>query len=273
MEKKDNYIRNILKQMQKMKYISPDDIPNIDLYMDQVTTFMDENLKESRRFEEDKLITKTMINNYTKNNLLPPPNKKKYTKEHILLLIFIYYFKNILSISDIRSIFQPLNEKYYGKSDEAKISLEEIYEEVFGYESEQVDDITVDIIRKYRKARKAFAKDDSPENRDFLTTFSLICTLSFDVYVKKMLVERLIDDQLASFEEEEQSSERGTKAASAKAKKTPRDAEKAKRPKQEKRTKAPVRGNQAAGEAGARRSPATEKSGKGNRSANARSKS
>lgn len=194
-EKKDDYIRDILKNMQKMKYISPDDIPDIDLYMDQVTTFMDEHLKMSRRFEEDKLITKTMINNYTKNNLLPPPDKKKYNKDHILLMIFIYYFKNILSINDIRSIFVPLSEKFYGGKNK-EINLEEIYEEVFGYQKEYVDDLILDIIRKYKKATKAFAGDKNPEDREFLTTFSLICTLSFDVYVKKMLVERLIDDKL-----------------------------------------------------------------------------
>ena len=67
---------------------------------------MDKHLKSSKRYSEDKLLTKTMINNYTKNELLPPPIKKKYTKEHMFLLIFIYYFKNILSISDIQSIFQ-----------------------------------------------------------------------------------------------------------------------------------------------------------------------
>ncbi len=194
-EKKDGYIRNILKYMQRMKYISPDEIPDMDLYMDQVTTFMDERLKTSRRFEKDKLITKTMINNYRKNNLLPPPNKKKYNKEHILVLIFIYYFKNFLSMRDIRSIFEPLNEKFYdGKNDE--ITLEEIYEEVFGYEREQIDGLTIDILKKYRRATKAFSKDTNPEDREFLTTFALICTLSFDVYVKKMLVERLIDEHL-----------------------------------------------------------------------------
>lgn len=194
-EKKDDYLRDILKNMQKMKYISPDEIPDIDLYMDQVTTFMDKHLKMSRRSEEDKLITKTMINNYTKNNLLPPPNKKKYNKEHILLMIFIYYFKNILSINDIRSIFEPLSEKFYdGKNEE--ITLEEIYEEVFGYQKEYADDLILDILRKYRKAQKAFSADTNPDDREFLTTFSLICTLSFDVYVKKMIVEKLIDDKL-----------------------------------------------------------------------------
>ena len=48
-----------------------------------------------------------MINNYTKNKLIPPPLKKKYSKDHMILLIFIYYFKNILSINDIRRIFDP----------------------------------------------------------------------------------------------------------------------------------------------------------------------
>ena len=45
-----------------------------------------------------------MINNYAKNDLLPPPIKKKYSKEHVLLLIFIYYYKGILSISDIQKV-------------------------------------------------------------------------------------------------------------------------------------------------------------------------
>ncbi|HKL80515.1 MAG TPA: DUF1836 domain-containing protein, partial [Mobilitalea sp.] len=107
---KEEYIRGLIDNLKDVKYIMPDDIPNIDLYMDQVTTFMDKHLKSSKRYSEDKLLTKTMINNYTKNELLPPPNKKKYSKEHMFLLIFIYYFKNILSISDIQNIFNPLTK-------------------------------------------------------------------------------------------------------------------------------------------------------------------
>ena len=92
-EKYNKEILGLIRSMQNIDYISPEDIPGIDLYMDQVTTFMDEHLKSSKRFDDDKILTKTMINNYTKNNLLPPPDKKKYTKEHMHLLIFIYYFK------------------------------------------------------------------------------------------------------------------------------------------------------------------------------------
>ena len=87
--------------------INPSDIPAIDLYMDQVTTFMDTHLSASKRFGEDKILTKTMINNYAKNNLLPPPEKKKYSKNHILLLIFIYYFKMYYLSTILSSFFLP----------------------------------------------------------------------------------------------------------------------------------------------------------------------
>ena len=63
------FLSELLKQLKSIDYIKPEDIPNIDLYMDQVTTFMDEQLAASKRYESDKILTKTMINNYAKNNL------------------------------------------------------------------------------------------------------------------------------------------------------------------------------------------------------------
>ena len=104
------FLEMLLKNLQSIGYVKPEDIPNIDLYMDQITTFMDSQLEASKRHEDDKILTKTMINNYAKNDLLPPPEKKKYSKEHVLTLIFIYYLKNILSISDIQSILNPITE-------------------------------------------------------------------------------------------------------------------------------------------------------------------
>lgn len=191
----DEYLKSIIENIKKLDYINPDDIPSIDLYMDQVTTFMDEHLKSSKRYSEDKLLTKTMINNYTKNDLLPSPNKKKYSKEHILLLIFIYYFKNILTINDIQNIFNPLTEKYYGGATE--LGLEAIYKEVFSYERDQMDSLIKDVIRKYNKSKETFSKVKAEKDREFLNTFAFICMLSFDVYVKKQMIEKLIDDSLS----------------------------------------------------------------------------
>lgn len=87
-------LNSILESLDRIDYIKPKEIPNIDLYMDQVTTFMEEHLSSSKRYPEDKILTKTMINNYAKNRLLPSPDKKKYSKEHMLLLIYIYYYKS-----------------------------------------------------------------------------------------------------------------------------------------------------------------------------------
>ena len=185
-----NILESILESLNRIDYIRPEDVPGIDLYMDQVTTFMDRELATSKRYEEDKILTKTMINNYAKNNLLPPPEKKKYSKEHLLLLIFIYYFKNILSISDIQSLLSPLTEKYF-HTDHA-IKLDSIYSEVFSLEKSQIEAMKEDVISKYRIAGETF-EGASGQDRDFLRLFSFICMLSFDVYVKKQVIEKLID--------------------------------------------------------------------------------
>jgi len=95
----------MIKQLQLDDTIAIESIPNLDLYMDQVITLFEEKLGHTKRYEEDKLLTKTMINNYTKAKLLMPAVKKKYTKEHILLMILLYDLKQILMIGDIKTLF------------------------------------------------------------------------------------------------------------------------------------------------------------------------
>ncbi len=176
----------------KLDYIDPETIPNIDLYMDQVTTFMDSNLQNSKRRSQDKILTKTMINNYAKNNLLPPPIKKKYSKDHILMLIFIYYLKNVLSINDIRTLLNPLSEKYFS-SNSSTLSLEEIYKNIFQLESEQFNSLVKDVLKKFDRSKEMYA-DETDKDREFLQTLSFVSMLSFDVYVKKQMIERIIDE-------------------------------------------------------------------------------
>ncbi len=189
---KDNHerLREIFARLDSLDYVKPEQIPDIDLYMDQVTTFMDEHLKKSKRYEEDKVLTKTMINNYAKNNLLPPPQKKKYSKEHILLLIYIYYFKNMISFNDIESLFAPITEEHF--MDSSGLSLQDIYEQIFSLEKEQMKRLKEDMIRKYQNVREMFAEQE-PEDRQYLQLFAFICELGFDVYLKKQTMEFLID--------------------------------------------------------------------------------
>jgi len=175
----------------KLDYINPETIPNIDLYMDQVTTFMDSNLQDSKRHNQDKILTKTMINNYAKNNLLPPPVRKKYSKDHMFMLIFIYYLKNILSISDIQTLLKPLSEKYFGS--QSNLTLEDIYTSIFQLENEQFHSLVKDVIKKFDCSKEMFP-EEAEEDQEFLQTLSFISMLSFDVYVKKQMIERIIDE-------------------------------------------------------------------------------
>ena len=187
---KNDMLKSILKHISGLDYIKTADIPNIELYMDQVTTFMDSQMASSKRYPDDKVLTKTMINNYAKNHLLPSPNKKKYSKEHVLMLIFIYYFKSFLSISDIQALLTPLADRYFQKED--GLNVEDLYNEVFGMEKEQVEYLKKDLMEKYQTASQSFAEAEE-KDREFLTMFSFICLLSFDVYMKKQLIESIID--------------------------------------------------------------------------------
>lgn len=189
----EDLLKSIMDSLDRIVYIKPEDIPNIDLYMDQVTTFMESRLKSATRNpEEDKILTKTMINNYAKNDLLPPPVKKKYSKDHVLLLIFIFYYKGILSISDIQELLKPITDRFFDAPQDSSYNLEKIYGTILELEKAQTDALKEDILNKFQISEKTFT--DAPDDTQrFLQIFSFISMLSFDVYVKRLLIEKIID--------------------------------------------------------------------------------
>ncbi len=191
-----NYLRELVRNLRETNYIRPNDIPNIDLYMDQVTKFLDEHLEQSKRFDDDKLLTKTMINNYTKNDLLPSPVKKKYSKDHMYLLVFIYYLKHFLSINDVQHIVGPMKDMFF--HEDAEINLDEIYREIFDMELNISNDLVKDVIHKYDLSRHMFSEVKGKDEKEFLSIFGFISMLSFDVYLKKQMIEQIIDDLLVT---------------------------------------------------------------------------
>ena len=189
----EDILNSILASLNRIENIRLEDIPNIDLYMDQLTTFMEEKLRKTTRYpNEDKVLTKTMINNYAKNDLLPPPVRKKYSKDHLILLIFIYYFKNILSINDIQTLLGPVKERFH-TSDTDNLTLSDIYKVLCEQDAQEVEAVKEDVTRKYHMAQEAFT--DAPEEmKDKMQMFSFISLLSYDVYVKKLIIEKLLDN-------------------------------------------------------------------------------
>lgn len=183
-------VRKLINELVHVDYILPEDIPSIELYMDQVTTFMDNQLANNKRSAEDKTLTKTMINNYTKNELLPPPNKKKYSKDHIILLIYIYYLKNFVSISDIQQLLTPMIDKYFGEDTESDISLSDIYKDIFALEKIHTDDITKSIYKSKLLAESKYNEQDDK----YLHDLAFISVMSYDIYLKKQMIEKMIDN-------------------------------------------------------------------------------
>ena len=196
-ETNQELLQSMLQLLNRISYVKPEQIPDLDLYMDQVTGFMDEHLKKVKRHPDDKALTKTMINNYTKARILPPPVKKKYSKEHLFMLLFVYYYKGILSLDDLNTVLTPLHEKHFGQEKTPNIDL--IYREVFALEASQMDVLKKDIKQKFALSEQTFSKDKQafsklPENeRAELQMFAFICELAFDVYLKKLLMEKLCD--------------------------------------------------------------------------------
>lgn len=101
----------LLDDIEKKSDLKSQDIPSLDLYMDQIMTLFDVNLSDNKRYEDDKLLTKTMINNYSKVGLLKPIKGKKYSKEHILQMLLIYSLKNTISIQEIKKVLQPYHDQ------------------------------------------------------------------------------------------------------------------------------------------------------------------
>ena len=182
-------IEEVFKRYTDGSYIKASMLPDLDLYVDQITTFLTRHLAKTIRFEDDKIMTKTMINNYTKNHLLPPPDKK-YSRDHILLMIFIYYFKNFLPISDIKTILGPLTDKYFHK--DADLNLEAIYTTLFSKEDTFVQEVLENVMKQFHMSADLFP--DAPKaDQASLREFTFICMLSLDIYLKKQLIEAILD--------------------------------------------------------------------------------
>lgn len=117
-------INIILDSLGLNTQITLNDIPDIDLYMDQVIQLFENKFSSTKRTEEEKVLTKTMINNYAKGKLFFPIKNKKYSKEHIILISLIYQLKGALSINDIRETLSIINQKVETHS----FNVEQFYE-------------------------------------------------------------------------------------------------------------------------------------------------
>lgn len=182
----DNMYDDILKLVNEItNYIEIKDyeIPDIDLYMDQVTSFMDNKLSSFKRNEDDLILSKTMINNYAKDKVIPPPNKKKYSKKHMMILIWVYHLKQTLSINDIGKLMN-----FIGK-EEDNINYTEIYNNFLAIQKKSSTNLKANFDDMLHSIESTNSNFDDNEK-----LFLLVLELISSANIQKRLAEKIIDN-------------------------------------------------------------------------------
>lgn len=187
MEKQN--IMSILKNLNSNQKIKLEDIPDLDLYMDQVIQLFENNLSGTKRNDDDKVLTKTMINNYAKAKLLMSIKNKKYTKEHLILMSLIYELKGGLSINDIKYLLTNIVSKYENNDEYDLRKLYELFLEINNYDCEEFRksvENKVDVLKEKFK--------DNSVDEDYDEKFLLISSMISMSNMYRRMGEALIDE-------------------------------------------------------------------------------
>ena len=181
-------IEKLLKELHIDIELSNSDIPDIDLYMDQVIQLFENKFKETKRNPDEKILTKTMINNYSKGKLFFPIKNKKYSREHVMLINMIYEMKTVLAIRDIKHAFTKLNEGII----EREFELEKLYESYLTLSKGNAHQFQKDSIRMNQIAVEEsgnFLKED----QDYVEKLLLILSFVNKSNYYRRAAEKIID--------------------------------------------------------------------------------
>lgn len=179
--------KRLLDELALDKNILMEDIPKIDLYIDQVIQLFETSFEETKRTNEEKILTKTMINNYAKGKLFYPVQNKKYSRNHIMLIHLIYQMKSVLSINDVKKVLDGLNER----AEKEQLNLESFYESYLHIQQGGIAYFKEGLSRQAELAeREAAEMEDSDELEQVLLIASLVHTSN----LYKRAAEKLVDD-------------------------------------------------------------------------------
>jgi hypothetical protein len=182
-------ISDILESLGLESNLKLDEIPNIDLYMDQVIQLFENKFADSKRNDEEKILTKTMINNYAKGKLIFPIKNKKYSKEHLILMSLIYQLKGALSINDIQTTLDGVNKRII-KED---IELESFYNSYLNLSQKNVADFNEDIHERVKDVKEEVSKMED-RSAPYLEQVLMISSLVHMSNLYRKVAEKLVDE-------------------------------------------------------------------------------
>lgn len=182
----DNYINS----QKSSNNINLNDFPEIDLYMDQVMQLFENKLNYTKRNDDDKVLTKTMINNYAKGNLLMKIKNKKYTKNHLILMGLIYNLKGGLSLTDIKTILTPIIDSF---EKEEEYPLNDIYQSFLDIYDLNIEDLKDSANRIHENIQHLITTKGDTLG-DYEEKLLLICAYISMSNLYRRMSERILDE-------------------------------------------------------------------------------
>lgn len=120
----DEAYAELSAQMRSLHIARVDEMPRIELYLDQVLSIIGTELAFMYAPDE-KIVTGAMVNNYVKQRIVPAPTRKRYTRRHLARLLFVCAFKRVLSIAQIEQIFATGLAEH--------VDIERAYDDICGF--------------------------------------------------------------------------------------------------------------------------------------------
>ncbi|CAM4038776.1 DUF1836 domain-containing protein [Mesobacillus thioparans] len=186
-----NNLAGLLAELNLENNITLEEIPEIDLYMDQVIQLFEKSFGSSTRNEDEKVLTKTMINNYAKGKLFFPVKNKKYSKEHLILISLIYQLKGGLSIQDIKQTLEGINQR----TESGPFELNKFYQSYLRLHEKNIEIFNEDVLKTAQDVKQE-VKTLEAEGPEELETVLLIASLINISNFYRKTAEKLVD-QLA----------------------------------------------------------------------------
>ncbi len=170
-------------EMENYRMPNWNDLPDIDLYMDQVITYLEKQLAVFSKNEDEKLITPAMINNYVKNEIIPRPLNKKYTREHMAHLISVLNLTNILSLMDINRLISH---------EELDKPINELFDQLNSIQNEAFKDTALRVRDSLEKLDSDIADKDNEERLSLLAL-----KFSLEANANRIAAKKILDEIMA----------------------------------------------------------------------------
>jgi Domain of unknown function (DUF1836) len=181
-------VNEYLNNLQLHSQLPIEEIPNLDLYMDQVIQLFESKFGILKRDDDEKVLTKTMINNYAKGKLFFPIKNKKYTKDHLMLISMIYQLKGALSINDVKTTLYKLNKMIV----EDKFDLAKLYESYVQLADDSMKQLRSEIKQLVEDVEQHIETLDS-NNTDYLQELLLVASFVNMSNYYRRAAEKIVD--------------------------------------------------------------------------------